>query len=112
VAQVTAGFARRAERDGFRMGDCDPNVGVVITGEFSLRTAGGPESWTAEVVLTGSAFDQRAARGLGETTVRATQVFDAESGEDGRRGAEVLALKEAGRLLAVYFGPRILASQK
>jgi hypothetical protein len=112
AAQVAAGFARRAERDGFRMGGCDPNVDVVITGEFSLSTAGGPDAWRTEVVLRGSAFDQRTAREVGETTVRATQIVDAESGEDGGRDAEVLALKEAGRLLAVYLVPRILASEK
>jgi hypothetical protein len=112
AAQVAAGFARRMERDGFRMGDCGPNVDVVVTGEFSLSTVAAPDSWTVEVVLTASAFDQRTARELGETSVRATQTSSAESGEDGRRDAEVLALKEAGRLMAVYFEPRILSSEK
>ena len=100
------------ERDGFRMGDCGPDVDVVVTGEVSLRTTGGPGSWTVEAVVAGSAFDQRTARGLGETSVRAVQVSNADEGADGRRDAEVLALKEAGRLLAVYFRPRILSSEK
>jgi hypothetical protein len=112
VAQAAAGFARRMERDGFRMGDCGPDVDVVVTGEVSLNTTGGPGSWTVEAVLTGTAFDQRTARGLGETSVRATQVSSAEGGADARRDAEVLALKEAGRLLAVYFQPKILSSVK
>jgi hypothetical protein len=112
AAQVAAGFARRMERDGFRMGDCDPNVDVIVTGEFAVSSAGGPDSWRVEVVLTASAFDQRTARGLGETSVRVTQVVDTESVDDGTRDAEVLALKEAGRLMAVYFEPRILSSEK
>jgi len=62
------------------------------------------------VTLEASAFDQRTASALGATRVVATQGVDAEAGENGMREAEMLALNEAGRLLAVYFGPRILAS--
>ena len=61
----------------------------------------------AQVVLAASAFDQRTVRELGATRITATETIETE---EGRREAEVLALKEAGRLLAVYFGPRILAS--
>jgi hypothetical protein len=110
AAQVTAGFIRRMERDGFRTGECDPNVDVVITGEFALVAHDEPDSWTAQVTLAAAAFDQRTASGLGATRVHATQRAETEAGEKGRREAEVLALKEAGRLLAVYFGPRLLAS--
>lgn len=110
AAQVTAGFMRRMERDGFRAGECDPDVDVVITGEFSLVGSDEHGLWTAQVTLEASAFDQRTASGLGATRVVATQTADAEAGEKSRREAEVLALKEAGRLLAVYFGPRLLAS--
>jgi 16S rRNA U1498 N3-methylase RsmE len=62
------------------------------------------------VVLSASAFDQRTASELGATQITAVETVDVESSEGGKREAEVLALKEAGRLLAVYFGPRILAS--
>ena len=110
AAQVMSGFTRRMERDGYRMGACDPGVAVVVTGAFSLSTHGGQDSWTAEVVLSASAFDQRTASELGATRITATETVDVEDSEDGRREAEVLALKEAGRLLAVYFGARILAS--
>ncbi len=110
AAQVTAGFVRRMERDGFTAGECDPNVDVVITGQFSLVGLDEFDHWTAQVTLEATAFDQRTASGLGATRVTATQRADAEAGERGRREAEVLALKEAGRLLAVYFGPRLLAS--
>jgi hypothetical protein len=110
AAQVMSGFTRRMERDGYRMGACDPGVAVVVTGAFSLSTHGGRDSWTAEVVLSASAFDQRTASELGATRITATETVDGENSEEERREAEVLALKEAGRLLAVYFGPRILAS--
>ncbi|MFH1689147.1 MAG: hypothetical protein ABIE42_02785 [Candidatus Eisenbacteria bacterium] len=110
AAQVMAGFIRRTERDGFRTGRCDPDVNVIVTGEFSLTAHEEPDLWVAQVTLSAAAFDQRTASGLGATRVRATQTSDAEDGEPGRREAEVLALKEAGRLMAVYFGPRMLAS--
>jgi hypothetical protein len=110
AAQVMSGFTRRMERDGYRMGACDPGVAVVVTGAFSLSTHGGRDSWTAEVALSASAFDQRTASELGATQITAVETVDVESSEGGKREAEVLALKEAGRLLAVYFGPRILAS--
>ncbi len=109
AAQVMSGFTRRMERDGYRMGACDPSVAVVVTGSFSLSTHGGRDSWTAEVILSASAFDQRTASELGATRITATETVDVENSEEGKREAEVLALKEAGRLLAVYFGPRILA---
>jgi hypothetical protein len=107
-----SGFARRMERDGYRLDVCDPEVDVVVTGILSLSTDGGPSSWTARVVLSASAFDQRTASDLGSTRITASETVDVGDSEEGRREAEVLALKEAGRLLAVYFGPRILASGK
>ncbi len=107
ASQVMSGFARRMERDGYRLDACDPGVNVVVTGTLSLSTHGESSSWTAQVVLSASAFDQRTVRELGATRITASETIEAE---EGRREAEVLALKEAGRLLAVYFGPRILAS--
>ncbi|MCK4510776.1 hypothetical protein KAW64_03505, partial [bacterium] len=110
AAQVVSGFTRRMERDGYRMGGCDPEVDVVVTGSLSLSTHGGRDSWTALVVLSASAFDQRTAAQLGATRITASETVCVDDSEDGKREAEVLALREAGRLLAVYFGPRILAS--
>ncbi len=107
AAPVMSGFARRMERDGYRLDACDPGVDVVITGILSLSTHEGTGSWTAQVVLSASAFDQRTVCELGTTRITASETIEAEKG---RREAEVLALKEAGRLLAVHFGPRILAS--
>ena len=110
AAQVMSGFTRRMERDGYKMGACDPGVDVVITGTLSLSTQGGRDSWTAEVVLSASAFSQRTASELGTTRITAMETVGAGDSEHEEREAEVLALREAGRLLAVYFGPRILAS--
>jgi len=110
AVQVMSGFTRRMERDGYRMGECGPEVDVIITGSLSSSTHGGRDSWTALVVLSASAFDQRTASVLGTTRITAAETVDVENSENGEREAEVLALKEAGRLLAVYFGPRILAS--
>ncbi len=110
AAQVMSGFTRRMERDGYGMGACDPDVAVVVTGAFSLSTSGGRDSWTAEVILSASAFDQRTASELGATRIAAMETVNVESSREGKREAEVLALREAGRLLAVYFGRRILAS--
>jgi hypothetical protein len=61
-------------------------------------------------VLSASVFDQRTASELGATRITASETVYVDDSEEGRREAEVLALKEAGRLLAIYFGPRILAS--
>ena len=110
AGQVMSGFTRRMERDGYRMGACNPGVDVVITGTLSLSTQGERDSWTAEVVLSASAFNQRAASELATTRITAMETVGADDSEDAKREAEVLALKEAGRLLAVYFSPRILAS--
>jgi hypothetical protein len=106
AAQVAAGFARRMERDGFRMADCGADVGVVVTGRVSLGVRGG----ALEATLEASAFDQRTAFDLGRTTVRASEDVPTDGSATGLREAEVLVLKEAGRLLAVYLVPRILAS--
>jgi len=108
--QAATGFARRMERDGFRLVECGPEAAVVITGAVSLTAVELDSGWRASAALTASAFDQRTALGLGETTVTATETVGANETEDARRSAEVLALKEAGRLLAVYFGGRILSS--
>jgi hypothetical protein len=103
IAQVVAGFARRMERDGFRIEDCGASVDVVLKGNLALQSSARDGAWEARVSLGGDAFDQRTASDLGETTVNTV-----ETSAEGAREAEVIALKEAGRLLAVYFGSRIL----
>lgn len=104
-AQVLAGFARRMERDGFRLEDCGPDVDVVVSAEAGRRSFEDGQEWTASVALEVSAFDQRVARKIGAPSILAE-----ESASKGRRESEVLALKEAGRLLGVYLSHRILMS--
>jgi hypothetical protein len=87
---------------------------VVVTGKCRVSSFELEDAWRAVVVMDASVFDQRTASNLGETEVSAEESVAKEAGGDsgdgGRRSAEVLALKEAGRLLAVYFEGRILSS--
>ncbi|MFH1502237.1 MAG: hypothetical protein ABIG03_04245 [Candidatus Eisenbacteria bacterium] len=102
---VMAGFERRMERDGFRLEGCSPEVDVVIRADGGKRSSGAEERWTARVALSASAFDQRTASDIGRPSIHVE-----ESSTEGPREAEVLALREAGRLLAAYLSNRILAS--
>lgn len=111
AAQFVAGFRRRAESDGFLIEECDASVDIVLEGRVSMESGvryddAADGVWVARVKATASAFDQRSATDLGEAAVSAT-----ERSEEGPREAEVIALKEAGRLLAIYFGSRILLQE-
>ncbi|MBN2565406.1 MAG: hypothetical protein JXB46_06815 [Candidatus Eisenbacteria bacterium] len=103
VAQVSAGFEKRMKADGFLVEGCGASVDVILTGRLAVASDGNDDIWTTRVTLTGSAFDQRTAVELGERTFTVS-----ETSTEGRRAAEVLALKESGRLLAAYLGSRIL----
>jgi len=105
AAQVRAGFARRAERDGYSVEKCGPDVGVVVSASVEKSLSQTEDGWSAAVVLTATAFDQRTASDVGATTIEVT-----ESALDKPRHAEVAALKESGRLLAAYLSRRILMS--
>jgi hypothetical protein len=105
ASQARAGLVQRMAGDGFLVGPCGPEVDVVVSGAVRTTTVVVPGSWTAEVTIEGSAFDQRYAREVGETMITVAE----ESGE-GQRDAELRALREAGRLLAVYLSERILTS--
>jgi len=105
ASQARVGFVQRMANEGYLTEECSHDVDVVVTANVRLVTAVVPGSWIAEVTIRGSAFDQRFARQIGETVL----TFAEESGE-GQRDAELLALREAGRLLAVYFSRRILTS--
>jgi hypothetical protein len=105
VSQARAGVVQRMAADGFRVEPCGPDVDVVVSGTVELTTVVVPGSWTAEVTVGGSAFDQRFAREVGQTTITVAEVS-----EEGQRDAELRALREAGRLLAVYLSERILTS--
>ncbi len=105
AAQLEAGFVRRAERDGFRVDECGADIDVLVSSRASMSTYADGAVWAAEVVVTASAFDQRTAEDIGEIEIRVE-----ETSTEGQRGAEVVALKEAGRLLAVWCGARALSA--
>ncbi len=105
-AQLRAGFERRASSDGYRVEDCGAGIAAVVTADALKASEPLTDGWSATVVLEASAFDQRVAKEVGAITISAT-----ESTEEGARQAEVLALKEAGRLLAAYVSMRILRSR-
>ena len=104
-AQFITGFERRAEKDGFALLSCGPDVDLVVRAAASKAPAlQGEDDHSAEVSLSAVVFDQRVASELGRPSIRV-----GESGADAR-GSEVLALKEAGRLLAAYVRGRALLS--
>jgi hypothetical protein len=105
AAEARAGFIQRMSNDGFLAEECGHEVDVVVTAAVRLVTGAASGTWSAEVTVAGSAFDQRFAREIGES-----EVTVAEESDEGQRDAEFRALREAGRLLAVYFSRRILTS--
>ncbi len=102
--QLRSGFTRRMEADGFGVGECGPDVDVLVQVAVELSTRQQGEDWRADVTAVVSAFDQRSAKTLGETTITVTESSNAA------RDAEVLALKEVGRLVASYYSRRILVA--
>jgi hypothetical protein len=105
VSQARAGFVQRMAKDGCLTQDCGPGVDVVVSGKVSVVTVVEPGLWTSQVTIEGVAFDQRFAR-----EIPGTAITVAETSTEGRRDGELRALREAGRLLAVYFSERIMAS--
>lgn len=105
ASQARAGLVQRMANEGYLTEECSHDVDVVVSGKVHLVTVVVPGAWTAEVTIEGSAFDQRFAREIGETVLTV-----AETSSDGQRDAELMALREAGRLLAVYLSGRILTS--
>ncbi len=105
TTQFRAGFTRRLALNGFRYDECGAGTGVLIQGSARLTAKPIEGGWVAVAGVDASAFDQRLAEDVGSTE------FDvAAESEEGQREAEVLALKEAGRVLASYYSRRMLAS--
>lgn len=102
-AQILTGFTRRMELDGYRVLECGADVDVVVSVDAVLRSSQVDDGWKATVSLSGSAFDQRSAQQIGRPSILVE-----ESAAQGVRESEVVALKEAGRLLAAYLSHRIL----
>jgi hypothetical protein len=104
-AQFRSGYNRRMEAGGFGVGECGPDTDVLVRAAVGVSSGQQGEEWHAVAAVDASAFDQRSARTLGEAKITV-----AESSPDAARDAEVLALKELGRLVAAYYSRRILAA--
>jgi len=104
-AQLVSGFTRRMELDGFRVEECGSDVDIVVTVGADIRSSGSTGAGaTVTVRLDASAFDQRIASVIGSPAIVVREC------EPEVRDSEVLALKEAGRLLAAYLHRRALLS--
>jgi len=99
VFRETAAAALSA--DGYAVLECAPGIDVLVTGDLAISASAGGDLWRADVSVELSAIDQSTLRDLGGTTIN---VF--EESKRGRREAEVVALREAGRLAASYLSRR------
>ncbi len=88
---------------GSRLVECGPDASLVVTADVSMSTQEMHGTWLAHVECSVRVFDQRLAKDTGEVS------FDVmESLGSSARDAEVLALREVGRLIAVYLEPRLV----
>ncbi|MBD3367111.1 MAG: hypothetical protein GF405_02910 [Candidatus Eisenbacteria bacterium] len=101
ATQVRSGLEQRLAPDGYELVPCGPATDILVTARLSLSTVEKEVGWTARVLLEAEAVDQNTAGMLG-----ASEIFVEETVDRGRREAEVLVLKEAGRLLGVYLSGR------
>lgn len=101
ATQVLSGLERRLGDDGYDVIPCGPETDILVSGDLSLSATESDAGWTARVVLAIEAVDQRSAADLGST-----EIVVEETTDRGRREAEVLVLKEAGRLAGIYLTGR------
>ena len=102
--QLAGAFSQALARYGCTLEECAPGTDIIVSGEFSTGVAtSSVEGEQLLAVLNMEAFDQRTAL----TTARTTVSVEWPSRED-RGEAEALALREVGRLLAVYLESRIV----
>ncbi len=104
AVQLRTGFERRMQSDGYVVEECGASIDVLVRASVAISAAAADEAWIGTAVIDASAFDQRSAEWIGETMIPVLKEAQTE------RDSEVLALKEAGRLLAAYLSRRILAS--
>ncbi len=87
---------------GASLVDCGPDASLVVTADVSLSTQETHGTWLAHIECSVRAFDQRLAEDVGRVSFEVK-----ESLESSARDAEMLALREVGRLVAVYLEPRL-----
>jgi hypothetical protein len=102
--RLTDAFGPALARYGCTLEPCGPGTDIIVRGELSpdvVRPSVEGEQILA--VLSVEAFDQRSALQIARTIVSV-----AWPSRDDREEAEALALREVGRLLAVYLESRIV----
>ncbi len=87
---------------GSRLVECGPDASLVVTADVSMSTQETHGTWLAQAACDVRVFDQRLAENVGEISFEVK-----ESLESSARDVEVLALREVGRLIAVYLEPRL-----
>lgn len=100
--RVRDGMLPVLEHAGSRLAECGPDAALVVSVDVSLGTEETHGAWLTRVACSVRVFDQRVAKVTGETSFEV-----AESRDSSARDAEVLALREAGRLVGVYLEPRL-----
>ena len=104
MLRLTDAFDQALGRYGCTLEQCGPGTDIIVRGELSTALVSPSlEREQTLSVLSVEAFDQRTALRIAMTTVS----VEWPSREDGEE-AEALALREAGRLLAVYLESRIM----
>jgi len=106
AAQVRAGFGQRLESDGYDVGSCGPEIDLLVTATLSLSVVESDGTWSVRATLAAETLDQNSALDVGRT-----EIVVEETTDRGHRETEVLVLKEAGRLLAVYLSGRSAPSR-
>ncbi len=87
---------------GSRLVECGPDASLVVTVDVSMSTQETHGTWLAHAECDVRVFDQRLAEDVGGFSFEVM-----ESLESSARDAEVLVLREVGRLIAVYLEPRL-----
>ena len=88
---------------GSRLVECGPDASLVVSVDVSVSTQETHGTWLARAECSVRVFDQRLADDVGEVSFEVVESLDSSA-----RDAEVLTLREVGRLIAVYLEPRLV----
>jgi len=102
VDRVREALSNSLKALGVPLVDCGPHASLVVTADVILSTQEAHGAWVAHAECSVRAFDQRLAEDVGRVSFEVQ-----ESLESSARDAEMLALREVGRLIAVYLEPRL-----
>ena len=102
AARVRTALATSLDVLGASLVECGPDAALVVSADVALSVTETHGAWLATVVCEARVFDQRFADEAG-----AVEFEVRESSGSSARDAEALALRETGRLIAVYLDPRL-----